>query len=61
MPVLKSGMRSGRIFTWCREQNIALSPTADERRVLHTSITDHDELARVNDRERVGDPAPAVG
>jgi RNA polymerase sigma factor (sigma-70 family) len=45
MPVLKSGIRSGRIFTWCRDQGVAINPTADERRVLHASIADRDELA----------------
>ncbi|GAA4554864.1 RNA polymerase sigma factor [Pseudonocardia xishanensis] len=46
MRVLRAALRDGRIFTWCGVGSRApVFATADERRVLHTSPEDRDELA----------------
>ena len=45
LPILKSKMRSGEIFTMCSDKNVVLDPTSDERAVLHSSIEDRDALA----------------
>jgi len=45
MPVIKGSIRNGEIFIWCRDKGIPVSPTSDEREVLHSSIEDRDGLA----------------
>ncbi|MGD9697341.1 MAG: RNA polymerase sigma factor [Thermoleophilia bacterium] len=45
LPVLKSKMRSGEIFTMCFDKGVILNPTFDERAVLHSSMEDRDTLA----------------
>lgn len=46
MRVLRAALRDGRIFAWCGVGSRApVFPTADERRVLHSSPGDRDELA----------------
>lgn len=45
LPVLTSGMRTGKIFTWCWRADMIVKPTSDQRRALHTSSEDRDELA----------------
>lgn len=45
MPVLKAGMRTGSIFKWCWDHDIIVESTDDERRTLHGSMEDRDELA----------------
>ena len=44
MKVLNAGLRTGDIFQWCWEADIVIKPTSDERRVLHSSAADRDEL-----------------
>jgi hypothetical protein len=45
LPVINSDIRSGQIFIWRCEKNVAVYPTADERRILHTTVSDRNELA----------------
>lgn len=45
LPVMKSWLRRGTIFTRCAERGRPLSPTDAHRERLRTSIDDRDELA----------------
>lgn len=44
-PVLLAGLREGTIFAECGKAGIAINPTPDERRVLHSSSADREEIA----------------
>ena len=53
LPVLLSQLGRGTIFRWCLDSGIAVHPTPDERRVLHSSREERDKLAVLTIAEAV--------